>query len=115
LRGFDSKSIARTLFGPVWITRAKQGPLLDRPRAKVHAQEGREAERERAKGTNVAFPREYAYPGFLLEKMLLSVEKGGANCFTGSLEGVTSDPRLYGKPRISSSSARPERRLQGDA
>lgn len=55
----------------------------------------------RRKGVDVEFPVARAYPQFLLENARLSGElelAGGPLALSGRLDGVTSNPALYGKP-----------------
>jgi uncharacterized protein (TIGR03545 family) len=103
-RGIDRESIARTLFGQVWVERADKWLYwLDRI-WKFMPIKSTLKPPKRSKGVNITFPREHSYPGFLLRKVFISVEKDGGAAsggyFEGSVEGVTSDPHLYGKPML---------------
>lgn len=57
-------------------------------------------QRVRMAGTTVEFPREKAYPRFLLRKGEIDLATGAAaaNQFKASFGGITSQPELYGRP-----------------
>jgi len=56
----------------------------------------------RREGVNIEFPRAHTYPQYLLENAKISGAldgvMGGALDLKGVLDGVTSNPKLYGKP-----------------
>ncbi len=58
--------------------------------------------RLRRAGTDVRFPRERAYPGFLLRtgelSFTLAAESDRPKTYAGRLEGLTSAPAIYGRP-----------------
>jgi len=58
--------------------------------------------RVRASGTDVLFPKESVMPSFLMRLAELSLTLGGegasAGDYTARLEGVTSQPAVYGRP-----------------
>jgi uncharacterized protein (TIGR03545 family) len=57
--------------------------------------------RLRMRGTTVIFPKEKAYPSFLLKQAKLSFSLGAdttTNAFAGSITGLTTQPALYGRP-----------------
>jgi uncharacterized protein (TIGR03545 family) len=63
--------------------------------------------RLRMAGTTISFPRLHAYPTFLLRKGKVGFRFGGdttGGAFTGSVQGLTSQPALYGKPTLFSAS-----------
>jgi uncharacterized protein (TIGR03545 family) len=68
--------------------------------------------RLRMAGTTVEFPRERAYPRFLLRKGEVDLATGSAaqNRFRAAFGGITSQPALYGRPATLSASGR----LAGD-
>jgi len=53
-----------------------------------------------ARGRNIHFPKEHAYPAFLIRKMSVSGEAGldVPLDFSGTVEGITTQPQVYGKP-----------------
>lgn len=65
--------------------------------------------RARRSGTTVRFPKERAYPAFLLKTGELSFQLPGgdaaARTYTATLTGLTSDPALYGRPITLAASA----------
>ncbi|MFI5235522.1 MAG: hypothetical protein ACHQXA_07425, partial [Gemmatimonadales bacterium] len=58
--------------------------------------------RARMAGTTVRFPQLHQLPAFLVRQADVSLSFGGAaardNAFQATVQGVTSDPALYGKP-----------------
>lgn len=64
--------------------------------------------RARRAGSNVRFPRERAYPGFLVREGELSFQLAGDSAprtYAGRLAGLTSQPALYGRPTTFDASA----------
>lgn len=108
LPSLDAANIAAALFGGAAVARFQQAvywTALARqymppgllPRADPAPQRVRRA------GSNVRFPRERAYPGFLLKEGELSFQLAGDSGaaprkYAGRLAGVTSQPALYGRP-----------------
>ncbi|HXF95119.1 MAG TPA: hypothetical protein VNI61_03345, partial [Gemmatimonadales bacterium] len=79
--------LARRYLPPGLLPRADPGP-----------------KRARRAGTTVRFPRERAYPPFLLREaevsFILGAESADARTFAGRLTGLTSAPALYGRPTV---------------
>jgi uncharacterized protein (TIGR03545 family) len=107
LPSFDAPNLAAALFGSAAIQRFQ--------RALYWAQLGREylppglrpretpgPKRARRAGSDVGFPREQTWPGFLLREGELSFtldsESDAPKSFAGRLEGLTSAPAVYGRP-----------------
>jgi uncharacterized protein (TIGR03545 family) len=107
LPSFDAPNLAAALFGSAAIQRFQ--------RALYWAQLGRQylppglrpretpgPRRARRAGTDVQFPRERAWPGFLLREgelsFTLAPESDAPKQFAGRLEGLTSAPAVYGRP-----------------
>jgi len=107
LPSFDAPNLAAALFGSAAIQRFQ--------RALYWAQLGRQylppglrpretpgPRRARRAGTDVQFPRERAWPGFLLREgelsFTLAPESEAPQQFAGRLEGLTSAPAIYGRP-----------------
>ncbi len=107
LPSFDAPNLAAALFGSAAIQRFQ--------RALFWAQLGRQylppglrpretpgPARARRAGTDVQFPRERAWPGFLLREgelsFTLAPESEAPKQFAGRLEGLTSAPAIYGRP-----------------
>lgn len=111
----DAPAIGAALFAPVAIERfqralywAELGRQHMPPGLLPRASKG--PDRVRRSGTSVRFPRERAYPGFLLRAAELSIELGGGEAdaprrIAGRLTGVTSAPALYGRPAVFEGSA----------
>jgi uncharacterized protein (TIGR03545 family) len=61
----------------------------------------------RASGSTVRFPKEHAWPSFLLQVGQVDFTIAGGpleGAYTASVQGVTSAPALYGKPTVVSAS-----------
>ena len=71
--------------------------------------------RLRASGRTIRFPKEQDWPKFLMQLGQLDLTVGGDNAAQGAyaatVQGLTSDPALYGKPTI----VRTTRRAEGSA
>jgi uncharacterized protein (TIGR03545 family) len=108
--GVNTQSIAKTLFGPIWVERVNTGLYwLDKARKympKKSPDKPEKPKKQRAKGMYVSFPRKNSYPSFLLREMFISIDKkeeadvSSGGYFKGKVEGVTSNPSLYGKPTL---------------
>lgn len=97
----DKASLARALFGPAvvrwterilgWVHTAREY-MPPKPRKPAPPPRGR--------GRTIEFPRQNALPRFLLVKASLSGEVGAEQPFgfSGRIEGITTNPKLYGKP-----------------
>lgn len=105
----DSQDLARRLLGAQTASRlstALHYMRLAREQAaarKKNAAAAAAAQPARRKGLDVEFPRAHSYPRFLLENAKLSgtldqAVMGRDLALTGLLDGVTSNPDLYGKP-----------------
>jgi len=107
LPSLDAPNIGAALFGTAAVQRFQ--------RALYWAALGREylppglrprttpgMKRLRRDGTDVRFPREHAYPGFLLRtaelSFTLAAESSQPREYAGRLEGLTSAPTIYGRP-----------------
>lgn len=114
LPSLDAPDIGAALFGRAAIDRFQRAlywaelgrrylppGLLPKPT--------RGPKRARRSGTTVRFPKERAYPAFLLKTAELSFQLPGGDAagrtYTASLTGLTSDPALYGRPATVAASA----------
>jgi uncharacterized protein (TIGR03545 family) len=110
----DSQDLARRLLGAQtasrlatalhWMRWARERAAAKKAAAKASASAAPPAPRRRA-GVDVEFPLPRAYPQFLLERAKLSgtledLFMGQAMTIAGVLNGVTSNPELYGKPAL---------------
>ncbi|MDX6770606.1 MAG: TIGR03545 family protein [Elusimicrobiota bacterium] len=101
----DSESLTRRLLGPQaagkvavalkWVRWAREKAAAKKAATPPPP--------PRRRGVDVEFPRAHAYPQFLLEGAKLggelSAEQAGRPvALSGLLTGVTSNPKLYGKP-----------------
>ncbi|UPT73445.1 MAG: TIGR03545 family protein [Elusimicrobiota bacterium] len=100
----DSQDLAKRLLGAQtaaklttalkWLKYAKERAAARKAAAPPPA--------VRRAGVDVEFPREHSYPQYLLEGAKLSGTldgvMGGSLDLKGLLSGVTSNPKLYGKP-----------------
>jgi uncharacterized protein (TIGR03545 family) len=107
LPSFDAPNLAAALFGSAAIQRfqralywARLGREYLPPGLRPRETPGRN--RARRAGTDVWFPRERAYPGFLLRQgelsFTLAPESDAPKTFAGRIEGLTSAPAIYGRP-----------------
>ena len=98
----DAKSLAGMLAGPAiadktqaafkWLAMARKY-MPDNSQKQILKAEAK-------RGRVVHFPRLNAYPSFLIEKMAVSGALGADAPldYSGSIEGITTQPQLYGKP-----------------
>lgn len=103
LPSLDTASIARMVFGPAIVGRVEQGlGYIDTARRLMPAKAAQPPPPPRGKGRTIEFPRTNVLPRFLLKKVQLSGEVGLDNplSFEGLLEGLASNPPLYGKPLV---------------
>lgn len=100
----DSRDLAKRLLGAqtaARLTSALQWLRWARERAAARKAANPPPPARRA-GSNIEFPRAHSYPQYLLENAKISGTLdgvlGGALDLKGVLDGVTSNPKLYGKP-----------------
>ena len=115
LPSFDAANVGAALFGGAAVARFQQA-LYWTTLARRYMppgllpQEDPGPKRVRRSGTNVRFPLEKAYPGFLLREGELSFRLAGDSGaaprnYAGRLAGLTSQPALYGRPTTFDASA----------
>ena len=106
IKSLKKDDIARLLFGPVWLDRIN-GFLywfdLIKGFLPLPSVDKKPESKQRCKGIDVEFPKYNSYPGFLLKTASLST--GLSNNpdelkFQGKIEGISSNPALYGKPAV---------------
>lgn len=100
----DSQDLARRLLGAQTASRlatAMKWMRLAREKAAARKAANPPPPPRRA-GVDVEFPRAHSYPQYLLENAKISGTldgvMGGSLDLQGVLDGVTSNPQLYGKP-----------------
>lgn len=110
----DFESISRSLFGPAVLGKLRQAEFfMNKAREYMPPKKSKEEKQafiptphERAQGRNYQFGRPHAYPLFWLRKAQISSKTvPGAKYsgdLTGTLENVTSDPPIIGKPAVAS-------------
>jgi uncharacterized protein (TIGR03545 family) len=112
---FSAPEIGGAFFGKVSIDRFKQtvywAELAQQympPGLLPHPTAG--PKRLRAAGETIEFPKEKAFPRFLLEQGQLDFVIGGTSpvqgAYTAIVQGLTSTPALYGRPAVISASRR---------
>jgi uncharacterized protein (TIGR03545 family) len=117
---FSAPEIGEAFFGKVSIDRFQQALYYTElarhylpPGLLPKETEG--PERLRASGTTVRFPKEQEWPKFLMQMGRIDLAIGGDSPLRGAYEavvqGLTSDPTLYGKPTI----IRTSREAEGSA
>ncbi|MHB0996177.1 MAG: TIGR03545 family protein [Elusimicrobiales bacterium] len=120
LPSMDRASLARMLAGPAvaaktekamkWLAIARKY-MPQNATAKALAREG-------ARGRVVEFPKELAWPSFLVRELELTgeLDLGGPLDYSGRVEGITNQPRIYGKPLVADiKGSKGARRLQANA
>jgi uncharacterized protein (TIGR03545 family) len=120
LPSFSAPEIGEAFFGKVSIDRFQQALYYTElarhymppgllPRANAGPQ------RLRASGQSIRFPKERAWPKFLVQMGQMDLAIGGDSPLRGAYEavvqGLTSDPSLYGKPTV----VRTSRTAEGSA
>jgi uncharacterized protein (TIGR03545 family) len=98
---------AQALFGPVWIARVDKTMNivhLVRKYMPPRKKQDTVVEFQRARGKDIAFPREQTLPSFLVKHIQISGTTGGrgknvaAIDFSGAAYDITSDQALLGRP-----------------
>jgi uncharacterized protein (TIGR03545 family) len=117
---FSAPEIGEAFFGKVSIDRFQQALYYTELARKymppgLLPKENPGPERLRASGVNVRFPKEHSWPKLLVQLGQVDLEVGGDSPLRGAYEavvqGLTSDPSLYGKPTI----VRTSRTAEGSA
>ena len=109
----DAANIGAALFGGAAVARFQQALYWATLARKymppgLMPREDPAPPRVRRAGTNVRFPGERAYPGFLLREGEVSFELASDSAprsYDGRLTGLTSQPALYGRPTTFAASA----------
>jgi uncharacterized protein (TIGR03545 family) len=117
---FSAPEIGEAFFGKVSIDRFQQA-LYYTELARRYMPPGLlpkqdpGPDRLRASGATVRFPKEQEWPKFLVQLGRVDLEIGGDSPLRGAyeavIEGLTSDPTLYGKPTV----VRTSRTAEGSA
>jgi uncharacterized protein (TIGR03545 family) len=105
-KNLKKEDISRLLFGPIWLEKINDFLYwfnLIKEFLPLPSMERKPGAKQGFNGIDVEFPKLNSYPGFLLKTASLST--GFSNNpdelkFQGKIEGVTSNPALYGKPAI---------------
>ncbi|MFA5795141.1 MAG: TIGR03545 family protein [Candidatus Brocadiia bacterium] len=102
IQSITKEGIARLLFGPVWLDRVNSFLYwLDLAKNYMPSGDEKPPAPPKFKGIDVEFPRINSYPGFLLKVASITTGLGNNPAelkFHGKIEGISSNPRLYGKP-----------------
>jgi uncharacterized protein (TIGR03545 family) len=100
---FSRERVAMALFGPMVVRRVQQSLDVLRIGRKVL---GRAAppkpRRPRLKGRTVHYPDRNRWPSFLIENLHVSTISRGGTGVRGEVQGVTTQPGVYGKPMTAS-------------
>lgn len=114
LPSFAAPDIGAALFGKVSIDRFEQAVYWAQL-AQRHLPPGLRPDtrpapkRLRMDGTTVRFPKERAYPSFLLRQGTINVTFdafGGSHALAATATGITTEPALYSQPAVIASSGR---------
>jgi len=101
LPSLDAQSLARMLAGPVIAEKTAAGMKWIALARKYMPSSSKGAlSNEARRGREVHFPRTESYPNFLVRSMSVSGELGAEDPleYKGEIKGLTTQPRLYGKP-----------------
>jgi len=103
LPSLDKASLARMLAGPVVAANAEKTwkwLAIARKYMPQSAAGSKILSNEAPRGRSVHFPKERTWPNFLVKELSLSGELGLEEPleYAGSIEGITTQPKLYGKP-----------------
>lgn len=120
LPSLDKESLGRMLAGPVIADKADKAMRWAAIARRYMPQSAtaKTMAREAARGRVVHFPRDKAWPSFLIRELALSGELNldAPLAYEGRIEGITTQPRLYGKPLVADiKGAKGARRLQANA
>ncbi|MDA8244160.1 MAG: TIGR03545 family protein [Elusimicrobia bacterium] len=103
LPSLDSKSLARMLAGPAAAEKLdKAMRFIELAKKYMPAGATGALKKEAPRGRVVHFPKERAYPTLLIKKLQLTGELGTEDPldYSGTVEGITTQPALYGKPAV---------------
>lgn len=120
LPSLDRESLARMLAGPAIAAKADKA-MKWLAMARKYMPAGATAKtlsREAARGRVVQFHKEKAWPSFLIRELAVSGELGLDEPldYAGRIEGITTQPRIYGKPLVADiKGGKGARRLQANA
>ncbi len=105
---FSKTEIAGVLFGEKTADMLQTyGPLVKKVSKLFPSKEKSEKRGSTSKGTTIEFGKQGDLPGLLIREISFSGEKDGV-AVSGKITGITSNPKLYGKPAtLSISSSKP--------
>ncbi|OGR64629.1 MAG: hypothetical protein A2X30_04265 [Elusimicrobia bacterium GWB2_63_16] len=120
LPSLDKESLGRMLAGPAIAAKADKAmkwAAIARRYMPASAT-AKTLAREAARGRVVHFPKERAWPSFLIRELALSGELNldAPLDYEGRIEGITTQPKVYGKPLVADiKGSKGARRLQANA
>ncbi len=104
---FDTESVAKILFGKVFIERYKTYSVYFEKISEIKKHipkktKDRIFEEKRKRGRYISFPLDNSYPSFLLIKAYVSGVLSPENpiVFSASIENISNNPHIYKKPVI---------------
>jgi uncharacterized protein (TIGR03545 family) len=103
LPSLDPQSLARMLAGPAIAEKTATGlKWLAIARKYIPSSSKGAASSAARRGRVVQFPKENAYPAVLIKRLSLTGELGSVDPleYSGTIEGLTTQPRVYGKPAV---------------
>ena len=120
LPSLDKESLGRMLAGPAIAAKADKAmkwAAIARRYMPASAT-AKTLSREAARGRVVHFYKDKAWPSFLIRELALSgeLDLDAPLAYEGRIEGITTQPRIYGKPLVADiKGAQGRRRLQANA
>ncbi|MDD2804448.1 MAG: TIGR03545 family protein [Elusimicrobiales bacterium] len=120
LPSLDKASLARMLAGPAIASKTEKAMkwLAIARRYMPQSASAKTLAAESARGRVVHFPKEKAWPSFLIRELEVSgeLDLGEPLDYSGRIEGITTQPKIYGKPLVADiKGAKGARSLQANA
>ncbi len=121
--GFSTEGLTKGLLGPAWFAKLEKALGWIEKGRRLAGSDGKEKKAEETpkpiptrQGKDIPFPFHYHWPTFHLKRAAISGETPGGLAYEGTLQDVTSDPKLLGKPSVLQLAGRAgERALKVDA
>lgn len=120
LPSLDRASLAKLLAGPAIASKTEKAMkwLAMARKYMPQSANAKALAREAGRGRVVEFPKEKSWPSFLIRELELSgeLDLGEPLEYTGRVEGITTQPKVYGKPLVADiKGAKGARALQANA
>jgi uncharacterized protein (TIGR03545 family) len=119
LPSLDRASLAKMLAGPAIAAKTEKAMkwLALARKYMPQSANAKALAREAGRGRLVEFPREKSWPSFLIRELELSgeLDLGEPLDYEGRIEGITTQPKVYGKPLVANiKGSKGPRRMQAN-